>query len=162
FRPFRAARSSFFSHPGLWPGLSSFAPSGPRSPSIARPIPRSVPATLWACIIALLIAGRSPAVAQTDDDDRPQYRPGLVAQFTGPGGKPHRRVDDVLSFVWGHQPPDPRLSAGDFTARWNGRLFSIAPGEYRLHVYAAGAVRITLEKQTLLDARAEKPAWLSA
>ncbi len=117
---------------------------------------------------ALVIAAHpQPATAQADtaqadEEDRPQYRAGLIAQYTGSDGKTHRRVDELLSFVWGKQPPDPRMPAGDFSARWTGRLFSIAPGEYRLYVYAAGAVRITLEKQVLLDTRTDRAGWLSA
>ncbi len=41
-------------------------------------------------------------------------------------------------------------------------MFSIVPGSYQLHVFAAGSVRLQLEDQTLLDAQSPQGAWLEA
>jgi mono/diheme cytochrome c family protein len=116
-------------------------------------------------VLLVAVLGLAPAgflAAQDEDDEFPQYRPGLVAEFAQPGGQPFARIDEQISFVWGKSAADPRLSNGPFTAVWRGRLFSIEPGAYRLHVFAAGKVSLTLEGQPLLDVDSKKPGWHAA
>ena len=117
---------------------------------------------------AILITGASIFAAaclgaeeDDDEDELPDVRPGLAARYTGGDGVAHSRRDEALQFVWAGIAPDARLAPGKFAAEWSGRLFTIAPGEYRLHVYAAGQVRLVLAGKTLLDAKADAPGWLS-
>ncbi|HEX3870849.1 MAG TPA: PA14 domain-containing protein, partial [Pirellulales bacterium] len=109
--------------------------------------------------IGLQIAGLARA---SDDDDEPEYRAGLVAHYADAGGRTIVRRDPDIAFLWRGRSPDSRLDAGNFTARWEGRLFSIVPGPYRLHVFAAGKVRLKLGDQTLLEAESPDAAWLEA
>jgi mono/diheme cytochrome c family protein len=111
------------------------------------------------CVFVLMVAGAT-CRGQEDDEDRPQFRRGLVGEYVAADGVPHRRVDETVALDWADRRPDVRLPAGPFSVRWRGRLLSIEAGQYHLHVFAAGAVKITLEKQAILDARAEKPCWL--
>lgn len=97
-----------------------------------------------------------------DDDELPDVRPGVVARYVGADGSTHVRRDEAIQFVWGEQSPDPRLPPGKFEVQWSGRLFTIEPGEYQLHVYAAGEVRLKVAGQTLLDSSASEPGWLAA
>jgi len=112
--------------------------------------------------LACLLAAAAFAEEDDDEDELPDLRPGLVARYIGADGVARVRRDEALQFAWGEQPPDARLAPGPFAATWSGRLFTIAPGEYRLHVYAAGKVKLKLAGKTLLDAAADEPRWLAA
>ncbi len=110
----------------------------------------------------LLMTASSYAQDDEDDDEFPDVRPGIVAKYVGADGSTHVRRDEAIQFVWGEQSPDPRLPPGKFEVQWSGRLFTIEPGEYQLHVYAVGDVRLKVAGQTLLDASAGEPGWLAA
>ncbi|HWB01071.1 MAG TPA: hypothetical protein VG713_21415, partial [Pirellulales bacterium] len=97
-----------------------------------------------------------------DEDEEPEYRPGLVARYADAHGNEAVRRDGDLQFAWDATAPDDRLEPIPFTATWRGRLFSIAPGKYQLKAFAAGRVRLTLEGKTLLDATVDTPQWLAA
>src|SRR5688572_21047777 len=88
---------------------------------------------------AAMLLTVSTSYAQ-EDNEVPEYRPGLIAHYRDAQGASCQRRDEAVSFVWGHSSPDPRLAAGPFSAVWRGRLFSIEPGTYRLHVFAAGDI----------------------
>ena len=109
--------------------------------------------------VAVVSVLASSLAAQIDDDE---FRPGLIAEYSNAAGQRCVRVDRAISFDWGRRPPDARLGAGPFSARWTGYLMSQLPGEYRLYVYAAGKVSIRLGGKPLLDAASEKPGWLEA
>ncbi len=114
---------------------------------------------------SLLLAGLAlPLFAQSDDDE-PEYRPGLVATITAADGTSITRVDEDVQLdglsPGGDPRPDLRLRADQpWQARWQGRLFTIVPGSYRLHVYAAGNIKITLTGRTLLETAASEPKWI--
>lgn len=112
---------------------------------------------LWllVCKVALSFA------APDDDEDAPQFLPGLVATYTNREAT-FERLDDTVSFVWRDKSPDPRLPAGFFSAQWQGRLFSIAQGEYQLHLYAAGSLVVKLNNQMILQDQSQQPRWFSA
>jgi len=121
-------------------------------------------------LLAAVLAGFSPAFAfaQTDDalaaeeDEENPYRPGLIARYQGADGKTAVRLEDSLSLVWDDRSPDRRIASGPFSATFEGRLWTQAPGTYRLHVYAAGKVRLKLGKRVLVDAHLAEPGWLAA
>lgn len=113
--------------------------------------------------LACLLASAALAADEEDDEDElPDFRPGLIARYIGADGVAHVRRDEALQFVWGERAPDARIAPDRFSASWAGRLFVLAPGEYRLHVYTIGKVQLKLAGKTLLDAIADKPRWLSS
>ncbi|HEX4128548.1 MAG TPA: PA14 domain-containing protein [Pirellulales bacterium] len=113
-------------------------------------------------LLAALVTATQIALAADDEDEEPEYRPGLVARYTDAGGTTLVRRDADVQFAWGAKEPDERLDGGSFHVAWSGRLFSIAPGEYRLHVFAAGRVRLSLAGKSLLDKQSAEPAWMAA
>ncbi len=133
-----------------------------------------------ALFIALLVLSGAflpgVAAAQTDAEEElwARLRPGLLATYSplappsssvgnANAGEPAamaERVDAQIAFVWKGQRPDARLSEGLFRGRWQGRLFTIVRGEYRMFVHAAGKVRLTLAGKTLIDAVLDSPGWL--
>ncbi len=124
--------------------------------------------------VAMLALGCANAWSQDPEDEEDEFtrlRPGLIATYwpqgevTAPGDLDQaaaRRVDPRVSFVWDSGPPDPRLRESAFNARWQGRLFVMAPGEYRLHVHAQGRVVLSLAGSQLLEAAAPTPTWHEA
>ena len=117
---------------------------------------------LKAVVVCAWLSCGFAACGQEDDEDFPQYRPGLVAEYQNPGGPACVRCDNSVNFVWRGASPDPRLGAGPFTANWRGRLFSIVPGSYTLHVYSAGKVTLRLKDQLLLEVDSKQPGWHAA
>lgn len=128
-------------------------------------------ATLPLAGIALLLiffapiptaAGPPGQVDAADEDDENPYRPGLVARYRGSDGVEHARLEERLSHVWNALPPDRRLPPGSFTAHYSGRLWVQSPGTHRLHIFAAGSVRLELNGQLLVDDHAPEPRWFAA
>ncbi|HEX4150052.1 MAG TPA: PA14 domain-containing protein, partial [Pirellulales bacterium] len=116
---------------------------------------------LLSALLVLLLALAAPALAADDEDELPDYRPGLVATYQAADGARVVRRDDDLQFVWRNQSPDARIPAGHFTARWEGRLFVMAPGEYQLQIFAQGKVRLAVAGKQLLERTASQPQWLA-
>jgi cytochrome c2 len=131
----------------------------PCPPLFSRPIAQRTLVSMllgFACLLSCL----SVQGADDDDDDLPDYRPGLVACYSAGGSSIVRRDLDV-QFVW-NGPPDPRLPSGKFSATWQGRLLALAPGKYQLHIYAAGGdVRLKLKGETALAEQSTDPRWLT-
>lgn len=121
-----------------------------------------LPQRLFLAGLALLLASHIAQAQQADDDEFPEYRGGLIAEYRSESGASCRRTDDVLKFVWQNASPDPRLPAGEFSATWRGRLFTIEPGEYQLHLYLAGEVQLELAGQPILTAKSRQPRWHSS
>ncbi|PQO33720.1 c-type cytochrome [Blastopirellula marina] len=98
-----------------------------------------------------------PALAQFDED----FGRGLIATMRGTDGSQCVRLDPTISFVWGKTAPDPRISDGKFSARWDGLLLSRTPGEYTIHAHVCGKARVILEGEIVLDVDTAKPQWVS-
>lgn len=112
-------------------------------------------------VVALMLAAvclRGSAARAQDDDDEPEYKSGLVARYRV-GDVEAKRLDADVAYSWGKSSPDPRLPPGKFTAQWTGRLFAIVPGEYQLHVFAAGKVKIELAGKVLMQSTFERQGW---
>lgn len=107
-------------------------------------------------LLALLMVPTARLTAQ-DDDERPRYYTGVLAEYRDADGQSVNRLDDLLSRRFDER--DPRLASGRIEARWHGRLFAAAPGRYRLRVHAAaggdgengGRIKIELLGEVLLD-----------
>ncbi len=103
-----------------------------------------------------------PSALSSEDDDEPEFRPGLIASYTGSDGRAHARLDAQVAFVWDDRSPDPRVPAGPFFAQWRGQVFCQTAGSYRFSVYAAGHVRLLLDDKVLFDADTAEPRWLES
>jgi len=114
----------------------------------------------FASVVAASCCAAVVAQEEEDDDDLPEFRPGLVARYTGTDGKTHQRRDEAIQFGWHARRPDPRLPDGPFSVAWQGRLFTIAPGKYTFAVHATGQVQIRLAGKMLLDAQTDEARWL--
>lgn len=115
--------------------------------------------------LVLLVTSLTPSLVtaqQPDDDDLPQFKPGLVGSYTGERDANCIRRDPAINFSWRGAAPDLRLAPGPFEARWHGRLFTIEPGSYRLHLYVCGEVQVRLKDQVVLSGKSMQPAWLEA
>ncbi|HEX4147963.1 MAG TPA: c-type cytochrome, partial [Pirellulales bacterium] len=124
----------------------------------------NLPRLGWPAALALALfscLATSGSAQEEDDEDLPKVRPGMVGQYEA-GGKQVTRLDRDLHFRWRGSPPDRRLSAGRFSAHWQGRLFVMSPGPYVLHCYAAGDVRLSIDGKTLLHKSSATPAWMPA
>jgi mono/diheme cytochrome c family protein len=124
--------------------------------------PHGVPRLLWTCVLFCTLAlARSTCSIADDDDEEPQLLPGLVARYASAGVECVRR-DDALQFVWKDRSPDERLPPGDFSARWEGQLLVLSPGEHRFYVYAAGEVSLDVDGNKILAASAQTAQWLDS
>ncbi|MBI1904518.1 MAG: c-type cytochrome [Planctomycetia bacterium] len=112
--------------------------------------------------LVVVALGTRLAAQEEGEEPTPEFRAGLAADYAAADGKTVRRLDPRLAFRWDAGSPDPRLPAGDFSARWKGKLFVPAPGTYRLHAHAAGSVKLSLAGETLLDSRSTDYDWHSA
>ncbi|REK09942.1 MAG: hypothetical protein DWQ37_17735 [Planctomycetota bacterium] len=134
--------------------------------ALARRLALVLPVALGALLLpTALHVLPSVAVAvddDLDDEDEDPYRPSLIARFRDASGGEAVRLQETLAQDWGSRAPDRRLRPGPFTAEFEGRLWTQAPGEYRLHVYAAGDVQLEFGGKLLLDEHADTPQWLSA
>ncbi|RCS47685.1 hypothetical protein DTL42_14295 [Bremerella cremea] len=99
----------------------------------------------------------TPAQAQFDED----FGRGLITTMRGTDGSQCVRIDPTISFAWKKASPDPRISDGKFSARWDGLLLSRTPGEYTIHAHVCGKARVTLEGEVILDVDTAKPQWVS-
>jgi mono/diheme cytochrome c family protein len=120
--------------------------------------------TIWKTIVLMSLLGLWPcrAVAQpaapaAEDDE---LQTGLIGSYRDRAGHTLRRVDPQLALQWQQTPPDRRLSTGPYAVHWNGFLMSQARGAYRLSVYAAGKVRVSLGGQVVIEGETGSPGWM--
>jgi mono/diheme cytochrome c family protein len=111
--------------------------------------------------VAAVFAGTSDESAEEEEEPSP-YRGGLIARYTGTDGVARVRLEDDVAFAWGVDAPERRVPPGPFSAQFSGHLDVRAAGQYRLHVFAAGAVRLELNGSVLIDATSPKPGWLDS
>ena len=97
------------------------------------------------------------AVAQLDEED---FSPGLLARFSV-ADKTVERVDADVSFIWGEDAPDVRLSRGSFSAKWNGNLMMRREAKYRFHAYVQGRVRVRVNGKSVLETSRDEAGWAS-
>jgi mono/diheme cytochrome c family protein len=113
--------------------------------------------------LAAARAESPPADVVTDDaDEQNPYRQGLVARYQGTDHREHVGLAEQISFAWHDRAPDRRVPRGAFVANFHGRLQVQSPGVHRLRLFAAGAVRLSVNGQVLLEAHSPQPAWHDA
>jgi len=111
-----------------------------------------------AATVVCLLTG----LARGDEFGEPVRAPGLRAVFQSATAVSPERIDPVLSFAWRGGRPDATLDTGPFSARWSGYLMSESDGDYQLHVFASGKVRVRLNGTAVLDVDHGAPAWSSS
>ncbi|WP_339910345.1 PA14 domain-containing protein, partial [Symmachiella dynata] len=114
------------------------------------------------CLLCLLMLGLfvAPVAAVEEDEEDADYLPGLSAVYSS-GKKTIRRIDPDIEFVWGTASLDPRLPAGPFQAKWQGRLLLQEPSTYRFFAYVQGQVTITLDGKEVLSGKQQQPGWIN-
>jgi len=112
-----------------------------------------------AAFLLILVTATCAAFAQDEDED---FLPGLNAKYTA-GGKTVARIDDDLSFDWGSDAPDTRLSRKrPFGAEWTGKLLVKASGRYTFRAFVAGEFTLELDGKAILTGKTTSPQWTSA
>ncbi|MBI1249439.1 c-type cytochrome [bacterium] len=113
----------------------------------------------WAATLAIftLFATAGPVLAQFEED----FGRGLIATFGASDGTRCQRIDPTVSFDWGSQSPDLRISDGKFSARWDGLLLMRTAGDYTLHAYVCGKARVMVKGEVVLEANTTQPQWVS-
>ena len=109
-------------------------------------------------LLLLLLAGS--AAAQEEDEDL--FAPGLIARYSNTKGVSFTRRDAAVSFAWKDGTADRRLPAGPFRAEWRGFLLSQANGNYQLHAYYSGKLRLTLGDRVVIDHASDAADWHSS
>lgn len=97
--------------------------------------------------------------AQPEDDELPEFLPGLVGNYRI-GEFSATRVDPDLLFDWSRDRPDLRLpKVGRLQAAWSGLLYFKDNGAFQLSVYGSGAITIKLDGASVLTSSSAKAAW---
>jgi hypothetical protein len=104
----------------------------------------------------------SSAVAREAADDDEPFLPGLMATFRDANGHTATRLDAQPAFHWGETPPDPRLSAGEFRAVWQGHLYALPRGLYRFHVYGCGEIELKIAGRVAIARQTVRDGWVSS
>ena len=120
----------------------------------------------WVAILLWLTLGHS-AYSQIDEDDElPEFLPGLLCEFELPSHSPNspsliKRFDQDVQFDWDSTGIDLRAdSALPIKATWTGFLETKESGLFTIHVYVAGRVSIRLGEKTILESQTESPGWV--
>lgn len=112
--------------------------------------------------VGLLMTAVPVCASDDDDDELPDFRPGLIGQYQDATGRTIQRVEPEVKLVAHQGQPDARLALGPFTVDFRGRLFAMSRGAYVLRVFAAGKVELLLGGRTIISATSSKPAWMAA
>ncbi len=113
---------------------------------------------VWLYIAVLPALGRPPE----DADDEEPFLPGLVADYRDAEGHTATRLDYQLAFHWNEMPPDPRLTAGEFRAIWQGNLLAATRGEYRFFVYGCGEIELKIAGRSAIVRQSVRNGWKSS
>ncbi len=115
----------------------------------------------WLAVLAVGLFA-APASAQEGADEDEPFLPGLTANYRNAKGHTATRLDHQLAFHWGDAPPDPRLTAGEFRANWQGNLFATPRGNYRFFVFACGEVELKIAGRAVIAQQIVRNGWLSS
>jgi hypothetical protein len=68
-------------------------------------------------------------------------------------------TDTQINFDWGSGSPDPSVTSGNFSARWNGN-FMFNGGVYRFTATGSDGMRIYIDGNLILDAWRDQPPFM--
>ncbi len=120
---------------------------------------------LLALLLALVCISQSSwsAAAQDPDDEPPEFLPGLIGEVALPSGDRLWRLDDDLHFDGNYSSLDARVDPkSSFKARWSGFLECKEHGEFRLHAFAAGTIRVRVDEVEVLSGNAGRASWFDS
>jgi cytochrome c553 len=100
--------------------------------------------------------------AQEEADEDELFLSGLVAQYRDAQGHAAARLDYQLAFHWGEQPPDSRLTAGEFQATWQGNLLTTSRGDYRFFLFGCGEIELKIAGRPVLARQIVRHGWISS
>ncbi len=113
------------------------------------------------CETRMVLADPVAVFAQVSDDDDEEdvvnrWQPGVLAIRRDSQGRAVEQIDRRLTIdaAAGH-PVDLEGSV-----QWKGQLFTLVPGEYRLHFYVHGKVRLKLHDHVYIENTTDRPQWL--
>jgi cytochrome c553 len=109
-------------------------------------------------ITGLPVLGR----AQEETDEDGPFLAGLIADYRDINGHTAVRLDFQLAFHWGEQPPDPRLTAGEFRAHWQGNFLAVSRGAYRFFVFGCGEVELKIAGRVVIARQSVRNGWASS
>lgn len=61
------------------------------------------------------------------------------------------RIDPVIDFDWGRNPPAPGMPGREFTVRWDGELQAQYTEPYALHIVSDDRARVWLDGNLIID-----------
>ncbi len=115
-----------------------------------------------ASLLLAMVGSNGAFAADDDEEDGPVFAPGLIGVYAASDGHTFSRRDEAVQFAWRGAPPDERLVQGEFSVHWRGRLFAIAPGDYRFYLHVAGGAAITIAGEQMLDVRSRGAQWFES
>ena len=123
---------------------------------------------LLALIVCCFSVALSPVAGQDlDDEEPPEFLPGLVGEVELPSGERFQRIDDDVQFHSGQASFDLRVvPQGDpqsgFKVGWHGFLECKENGEFHFHAFAAGNLRVRIDEREVLSGKINSAAWLDS
>jgi len=62
-----------------------------------------------------------------------------------------QRVDPIIDFSWGNDPPDPSIPFLGFTVRWTGKVHTLYAETYTFSVHSGDGCRLWIDGHLLID-----------
>lgn len=103
---------------------------------------------------------RQAGATEEEEELLSQPKLGLVAHYTDRTGRRVSRVEPAIAHTWVDLPPDSRLKAGRFEAKWSGILLIPQPGAYRLALWCRGEASLSLNGVEICRGRSDQGDWL--
>jgi cytochrome c553 len=130
----------------------------------------------WAALLFLLTICPFGYSQVDEDDELPEFLPGLLAEFelsqgsADAPGQPHqfvKRFDHDVLFDWNAGgaglAADPRADTDSpIQAKWTGFLETKESGQFKIHAYAAGRLSVRLNDKPILSSHSETPQWVDS
>ncbi len=118
----------------------------------------------WPSILLLLTMCSPNAFAQVpDDDELPEFLPGLIAEIDSSSFGLIKRFDHDVLFNWNSTGFDlQEASTAPIKAKWAGFLESKETGLFRIHAFVAGRIIIRLDEKQIIESRSDAPRWIDS
>ncbi len=116
-----------------------------------------------AICFAIAVSSANARTQDFDEDEMPEFLPGLLAEIESPAHHSIKRFDNDLQFDWKSKEIDARIDIhSPSRVNWTGFLESKQSGDYRIHAHVAGRVRVVLDGKPILDSVSSEPQWIES